>query len=255
MAEALAAGAALEGLYVDEEAAAEAADIVAEAMRQSVAVHSVAAGVLVGITDTVTPRGLLAVAPMPDHRVETVIAGALADARPLLVLIDVRDPGNVGTIIRAADASGVAGVLCSAGTADPWSPKVVRSSAGTVLNVPICTGLEGAELLDCLSERNVPTVATVVVGGVAYDQAELAGTVGLVMGNEASGLATPVVERLDQKVTIPMEGRAESLNVAMAASVLCFEAARQRRDRHRPRPGDAQTDWTSPPTDDKVNTP
>lgn len=256
VAEALAADAVVEGVYVDEaDESAETAQLITAAEARMVPVHRVVGGVLGGITDTVTPRGVLAVTAMPSWSVDSVVAMAVAGARPLVVLVDVRDPGNVGTIIRAAEASGAAGILCSVGTADPWSPKVVRSSAGTILHVPVVAGLDPVSLFEALAERGVSSVATAVTSGIPYDEAHLAGSVALVMGNEAAGLDPDLLPRLDEVVTIPMHGRAESLNVAMAASVLCFEAARQRRQAaDRSTPSDP-INWTSISPDDKVNTP
>lgn len=253
VAEAIADGVSLEAIYLDntDELDTSTTELVSAAERQGITIHRVASGVLVGITDSVTPRPVLAVAPIPSHTADSVVIDAARRRCHVLVLVDVRDPGNVGTIVRAADASGAAGVLCATGTADPWSPKVVRSSAGAVLHLPVATGLDAASLLDTLATHRVPTIATVVDGGVPFDCAPLAGAVALVLGNEASGLSTELAAGIEQAVTIPMQGWAESLNVAMAASVLSFEALRQRRAVG----AGPDSDWTRPDTDDKVITP
>jgi RNA methyltransferase, TrmH family len=254
VAEALDRRADLEAVYLDEAAAADLAPVAEQAAVAGVAVHLVAPGVLAGITDTVTPRPVLAVAAIPRADLGAVIEHARSDRRHLVLLVDVRDPGNLGTIIRAADASGAAAVICATGSVDPWSPKVVRSSAGSVLHVPIVTGLDAPTVLDVLARARIPTVGTVVRGGTPYDRTSLAGSPAIVLGNEAHGLPAELAERIDQAVTIPMDGRAESLNVAMAASILMFEALRQRRIDHTGPPA-GHSDWTTEPADDKVISP
>jgi TrmH family RNA methyltransferase len=226
VAEALAAFVPLDGIY--GAGAALTPELVATAHAQGIAVHEVADGVLDGITDTVTPRPVLAVAPLVAHPLGEVVDRTLAAARPLLVLVDVRDPGNLGTILRAAEASGATGVVCTKGTVDPWSPKAVRSSAGAVLHVPVVSGPDAADVLATLARAGIPRIGTVVHGGVAHHAAPLTGPIAIVLGGEAHGLGADLAPLVDQPVTIPMEGRAESLNVAMAASILCFEALRQR---------------------------
>ncbi|WP_195210616.1 TrmH family RNA methyltransferase [Actinomarinicola tropica] len=254
VAEALAALVPLDGIYAEPSALDP--DLVQVAHAQSIPVHEVADGVLAGVTDTVTPRPILAVAPLVRTPAADVVDRAVAAHRPLLVLVDVRDPGNLGTLLRAAEASGVAGVLAAKGTVDPWSPKAVRSSAGAVLHVPVADGDDVGALLALLGDAGVRRLATVVEAGRPSEDADLAGTVALVLGGEAHGLPADVVAACDDRITIPMEGRAESLNVAMAGAVLAFEALRQRRAAG-PGPSDrpASTDWTPGPSDDKVSGP
>jgi RNA methyltransferase, TrmH family len=226
IAEAIAAGCALEAIYVEEGHDSHVVDV---ARAAGVEVHEVADGVLSGITDSVTPRPVMAVAPCRETSLAAVVADAQARGVPLVVLVEISDPGNLGTILRAADAAGCAGVICTTGTADVWSPKTVRSSAGAVLHVPVVVDLDPAEVFETLGAASVPLIGTVVDGQESIDQADLSGPIALVMGSEAHGLPPDLVERLDTAVTIPMDGHAESLNVAMAASVLVFEAFRQRR--------------------------
>lgn len=227
VAEALAALVPLDGVYA--ESSALDADLVDTAHAQGIAVHEVADGVIEGITDTVTPRPILAVAPLVSPPSADLVARALDAARPLLVLVDVRDPGNLGTILRAAEAAGVAGVVATRGTVDPWSPKAVRSSAGAILHLPVAAGDDAGDVLAQLARAGVPRLATVVGGAPSPDEVDLTGTVAVVLGGEAHGLPDELVAACDTSVTIPMEGRAESLNVAMAGAVLAFEALRQRR--------------------------
>jgi TrmH family RNA methyltransferase len=242
--EAVESGLGVEGLYLDE-GADDLDELVALAAHHGVPAHVVAAGVLAGVSDVVTPRPVLAVVAMPSHELSGVAASALAERRPVAVLVEVRDPGNVGTIVRAAEGAGAAGVVCCTGTADPWAPKVVRASAGSVLRVPVVAGLDVDTAVDTLRGLDVPLLVTSSHDGVPYDEAPLGEAHALLLGNEARGLPEALAGAADHRVTIPLEGRAESLNVAMAASVLLFDAQRRRR-RH--------SDWTPDTRHDKVST-
>jgi len=226
VAEAVALGVALDEVFVEESCHD---DVVSAAQAAGVRITTVEAGVLSGITDAVAPRPILAVAPLAPIDHDAVLRAAVDAGRPVLLLVEVGDPGNLGTILRAAEASGCAGVLCSPGTVDPWSPKTVRSSAGAVLHVPIAVGVDPSAALGDARALGVASAATVAHGGVAVDEIDLGGATLLVLGSEAHGLPADLLGTVDRSLTIPMEGRTESLNVAMAASVLVFEALRQRR--------------------------
>jgi TrmH family RNA methyltransferase len=224
---ALAAGASIEGLYAatDSEASSgSAARLVAMAHEHGIRVHELAAGVMERVADAVSPQPVLAVVAMLDVELATVVPYS-----PLIVCVDVRDPGNVGTIIRSADAAGAAAVVFCAGSGDPYNPKAVRSSAGSIFHLPIVVGPPAPETLAELGVAGVRRLSTVMHGGEDYSRADLSGQVAIVLGNEANGLGAELDSGLDGSLTIPIEGRAESLNVAMTASVLCFEFARRRR--------------------------
>ncbi|MGH2690677.1 MAG: TrmH family RNA methyltransferase, partial [Actinomycetota bacterium] len=148
-----------------------------------------------------------------------------------VVLADVRDPGNVGTILRSAWAVGAGAVFLGAGTADPYNPKVVRSSAGALFRVPWARGVALPWVLGGLGVRGFRRIAADPHGGAAYDEVDLTGRCALLFGNEAWGVPEEVVAGVDERATIPMQGQAESLNVGAAAAVFLFEAARQRRRR------------------------
>ena len=224
--EALAAGVELEAIYVDVGNGA----LVAEFDVIHPDVFTVAEGVLGSALSTVTPQPVCAVAPLAlTSSVDDVVIGASERSRPVVVLIDVGDPGNVGTLLRAAESSGCGGVVLAGAAVDVYNPKVVRSSAGSLFRVPIAVEADTDAALLAIAELGVPLVAAVARGGTPHLDAPLAGTVAIVVGNEAHGLADHVVERCDDTVTITMDGPAESLNVAMAGTVLCFEALRQRR--------------------------
>ena len=161
---------------------------------------------------------------------ERAAGDVLGAAGPLaLVLVGVSDPGNAGTLLRSAEASGAGAVVFCDGSVDPFGPKCVRSSAGSVLRLAVARDGDSADALAACAAYGRRTVGTVVRVGTPYDTVDLRGPVALVLGNEAHGLPPGVADAVDEAVTIPMAGRAESLNVAMAGTVLCFEALRQRR--------------------------
>jgi len=223
---ALDAGASLEAVFHAPGAAEHpaAAEVLGRADRAGVRRFALREGVMERVADTVTPQPVCAVAAFVDVTLDSVL-----DAAPLLVCVDVRDPGNLGALVRVADAAGAGGVICSAGTADLYSPKTVRASAGSLFNVPLVLAGAPAELLAALAGAGYRRLATVARGGRDYAEEDLDGRLALVLGNEASGLPPETAALLDGAVTVPMAGRAESLNVAMTATVLCFEIARRRR--------------------------
>ncbi len=228
---ALDAGAAIESIYLpppdatvgptSEPTTANA--VIARALAAGIRASDLGPGVLERVAGTVSPQPVLAVAPYVD-----VPLAALRDADLVLVCVDVRDPGNLGTVLRTAEAAGAGGVICCDGTVDVYNPKCVRASAGSLFHVRVVAGGEPEEVLATLGDWGLHRVATRPSGGQAYHQADLVRPTALVLGNEASGLPAALDRLVDEAVTIPMAGRGESLNVGMAAAVLCFEAARQR---------------------------
>ena len=185
----------------------------------------VAPGVLAKVLDTVTPQGVCAVARMP-----TVdLASVDVTSGVVLVLAGIADPGNAGTLIRTAVAAGAAGVLFCDESVDPFSPKCVRAAAGSTFQVPVVSGGGSVSVLQHLGSRRVRRLGTAARAGVPYDEADLRAPLALVLGNEAHGLPAGVAEQLDGWVHLPMAGTVESLNVAVAGSVVLFEAARQAR--------------------------
>lgn len=181
------------------------------------------AGTLDRVGDAATSQGIAAVVSRPEVAWPTPDQGAF-----VVVLAEVGDPGNAGTLMRAAAASGAAAVI-AAGGVDPTHPKVVRASAGTMFSLDVVSAGSVAEALDRLRTAGFALVGTVAREGDDYDGVDLSGPVAVVLGNEAHGLPDPVMAELDLAVTIPMPGPAESLNVAMAGTVICFEVLRQRR--------------------------
>ena len=183
-------------------------------------VHDLAPGVVERVASTDTPRPLIAIVRRRAHS-----WSELPSPRFVLVADRVADPGNLGTMLRSAEASGADAVAVTPGTVDPYAPKTVRSSAGAVFNVPI---VPIATLAD-LRAVGLAVLGTSSHRGRPHTDTDLSAPVAVVFGNEAHGL--PDDEAVDDWLTIPHAGRAESLNVAMAATVVCFEAARQRARR------------------------
>jgi TrmH family RNA methyltransferase len=176
-----------------------------------------------------TPSGIIAVAQ------RRPVTPAEICARPdalILVAIDIQDPGNLGSLLRAAEAGGVTGVLVcgtpSRGSTNPFSWKALRGSMGSVLRLPVCAGLDASEALACLRHAGARTVAAVPRGGNDPDTLDWCGPTGIVLGGEGEGLSDDIVARCDTPVTIPMAPRVESLNVAVAGALLVYAARRGR---------------------------
>jgi TrmH family RNA methyltransferase len=224
VAEALRLHVPLEAIYVE---AGTNEHLVDDATRAGVRVHVVPPGQVHRYTDVMTPQGVVALAPMPSLTVTDALERA--DGAPVVVLCGVSDPGNAGTIVRMAEAAGVGAVLFCDGSVDPFAPKCVRASAGSIFHVPVVSGGKPVQVLEAISGRGVQLLGTDARGGKPYDEVDLTAAFALVLGNEAHGVPPEVADHLDGWVHVPMTGDVESLNVAMAASVICFDAARQRR--------------------------
>lgn len=221
---ALDAGLDVLDVYVDE-AAADRPAIAALVRRlpEETNAWSLPAGVLDRIGDVTTSQGVLAVVAQRET------AWPVPAAAPfVLVLADLQIPGNVGTLIRAASAAG-AGAVVVAGGVDPTNPKVVRSSAAAVFGIDVVTAPTPAEAIERLRADGYRIATTVVDGGEPYDTADLTGPIAVVLGSEAHGADDATQAAADLLITIPMAGPTESLNVAMAGTVVCFELLRQRR--------------------------
>jgi TrmH family RNA methyltransferase len=217
-----AAGRTLIELYATPEAAERHADVVAAARAAGAPVLTATPEVIAEISDTVTPQGLVAVCRFLDSPFDAILA-----ARPRLVavLAHVRDPGNAGTVLRGADAAGAAAVLVSDSSVDVHSPKVVRSTAGSLFHLPVVTGLPIEETLHRLRAAGLRLLAADGVGETLLPQVDLAAPHVWVMGNEAWGLEQSVRDLCDEVVRVPIYGKAESLNLAMAATVCLYASA------------------------------
>jgi RNA methyltransferase, TrmH family len=193
------------------------------ALASAAAVREVDERALAEVTDTETPQGVLAVARIPTRAVGDV---TLHEDSVVLVLDAVQDPGNVGTLVRSADAFRVAAVVALPGTADFWSSKVIRSATGAAFRMPLLS-VNDAVAWQWLTEHDV-AICGADMNGIAVNALTLAGPLALVVGNEGGGLRDATRARLTQLVSIPMPGQTESLNVAVAASILLYEFTRRR---------------------------
>ncbi len=233
--EALASGVEVESIYVDrsDPSAGDALDeLLQEAYTAGSRVFELGPGVLARVADTVTPQPVMAIVremdvPLSGLRRPPKAGGG--DPELVVVCVDLRDPGNAGTVLRSAEAAGGTGVVCCDGSVDVFNPKTVRASAGALFRLPVVAGGDPVDVLGTLGQWGLIRLATVARGGADYTDVDLTGPVALVLGNEAHGLPEGLDGVLDGRLTIPMAGRAESLNAGMAGAVLCFEAARQRR--------------------------
>ncbi|MBD0860257.1 RNA methyltransferase [Gordonia sp. zg691] len=177
------------------------------------------------LAETSTPPGIFAVCPLLDVPLDAVLA---AQPRLLAIAVEAREPGNAGTLIRCADAMGADAVVLLGDAVDPHNGKCVRASAGSVFTVPVVRHRALTDGLDAIRRAGIALLATAADGEVVLDHAAdvLAGRVGWLFGNEAHGLSADIQRFADHRVSIPIRGRAESLNVAAAAAICLYESAR-----------------------------
>jgi TrmH family RNA methyltransferase len=240
---ALDAGVPIESVYVSPAGGDDPGiqEICRRATAAGARVFPLAPGVLERVADTVTPQPVLAVLPMlagtdaepetgPDPAADPATTPWTPDPGALVVvLVDVRDPGNAGTVLRAADAAGATAVVFAAESVDPYNPKTVRASAGSLFHVPFVVRPDPAAVAAAFQAAGFHTLATVVREGEDYARLDWSVPSAVFFGNESAGLDPALTARLDAAVAIPMAGRAESLNVGVASAVVAFEAFRQRR--------------------------
>ena len=228
------AGAFLQRLFVTAEAEQASADIVAAARAGGAEIVVVSDEILSEVATTVTTQGLVGVAAVPGADL-----AALGRAGMLVVLHQVRDPGNAGTAIRTADAAGADAVVLTSGSVDAHNPKAVRASVGSIFHLPVLGDVGFSEVVQHCREHGLRLVGADAAGDVVHTDANLAGPVALVFGNEAHGLAANVLAACDEVVRIPLAeqprdgytGTAESLNMAATVAVLTYECVRQQTGR------------------------
>ncbi|MDE7028909.1 MAG: RNA methyltransferase [Lachnospiraceae bacterium] len=183
-------------------------------------------------SDTQTPQGVLCVLAMPRYELEDCVEQWMADAgkMPLLVLLeDLQDPGNLGTILRAGEGAGVDGIIMTRQTVDLFNPKVIRATMGSIYRMPFFVVDNLGTAIAYLKEKGIAVYAAHLEDSVDYDAPDYTTPAAFLIGNEGSGLRRETAQCAAQYVKIPMAGRVESLNAAAAAAVLMYEAARQRR--------------------------
>ena len=231
-------------LFVTAEARARHADLVSAMADAGIPVHPVSGEVMAELAQTITPQGLLAVCSFVDVPLDQALNGPGGPGRPdgpggssgppalVAVLASVRDPGNAGTVLRAADAAGAQAVLFSDASVDPYNGKAVRASAGSLFHVPLVAGVRLEQAAGALRAAGLRILAADARGGRTLDDlspAELAAPTAWVFGNEAWGMPAAVLALADESVAVPIYGRAESLNLATAAAVCLYASARAQR--------------------------
>ena len=196
-----------------------------EKLPAETAVYEVAPAVFETLVTTETSQGILALAEQPHWRDEDLFPAR--SPALILVLAGLQDPGNLGAILRAAEAFGATGVLLAPGTVSPYNPKALRATAGAIFRLPILRGLSAAEIAALLRKHRVKLFTTVVAGGLPPVRVSFTSPLAVVFGSEAAGVP-PEFRNAGELLTIPLAAHVESLNVAAAASVLLYEIARQR---------------------------
>lgn len=171
------------------------------------------------------PQGVLGVVRLFSYKLDDVLRG---DKTLIVYCAGVRDPGNLGTIIRSADALGATGVVLSKGTVDLYNQKVVRSTMGSIFHLPLVTVEDDAETIEQLKKKNVKIIATSAEGKKNCSEADLKGPVAILVGNEGAGLPDDLAGLADETISIPMAGKAESLNAGVATAIVLYEALGQR---------------------------
>jgi TrmH family RNA methyltransferase len=194
-------------------------------LRRAVHVVDVSASVMEAISPVRTPSGVAALATRPVVALPRVLAPPPA---LVLITIDVQDPGNAGTIVRSAEAAGATGVVAAGASADPWGWKALRASMGSIFRVPVVRIRETLDVCRTLREHQLQLVAAVPRGEASMYEAAFEQPTAILLGGEGAGLSDEIARLADRRISIPMQPPVESLNVAMSATVLAYEARRQR---------------------------
>lgn len=173
------------------------------------------------VSDTVTPQGILAVVKMPEYSIELILK---KEKLRLVLLENLQDPGNMGTIIRTAEGAGMDGIILGEGCVDLFAPKVVRATMGSLFRVPFYHAASFQNMLGQLQENGIKIIATDLQAIEHYRGIDYTKRCGIVIGNESKGITKETRDRADQLVIIPMEGEVESLNASVAASLMMYES-------------------------------
>lgn len=203
--------------------------------------------VFVRMSDTQTPQGIMAVVKMSDVCIEDMfekdnytdskddgadkVEDNTVDAKKqplLLILENLQDPGNLGTIVRMAEGAGVTGIIMSSNTVDIYNPKTIRSTMGSLYRVPVIYVDDICKAVDECKEKGIKVYAAHLKGTDNYNQKDYAQPTAFMIGNEGNGLSDRLTQKADELVRIPMQGKVESLNAAIACTILTYEAVRQR---------------------------
>lgn len=193
----------------------------------------VADPVFTAVCDTKTPQGILTTLHMPEYTLTDLFAGKKDAALGFLLVENIQDPGNLGTMFRTAEGAGIDGIIMSADTVDIFHPKTIRSTMGSVFRMPFYIAENFTDTMSVLQKAGIRIYAASLEDSCLYDEPDYTAGYGFLIGNEGNGLRADTVRHADVSIHIPMEGKLESLNAAMAAAILMYEAKRQRTRGHR----------------------
>lgn len=193
---------------------------------ENLQVYNIPDKLLRQLTNTETPQGLVAVAKMQDTNISELRA---KENLFLLVLDRLQDPGNMGTIVRTAEAAGVDAIVLTKGSVDPYNSKTLRATMGAIFHIPIIQCNDDRQWLDFVKEKGVRIFASGLKGSVDYCKPSYEGNIAIVIGNEANGVSEELLNLADSVVKIPILGRVESLNASIAAAILIYKAVEFRR--------------------------
>ena len=193
-------------------------------LKKGIKIYIVDENLLKDICDTETPQGIVAVIDRVGYDINQLIKES-----DLIVIVDrIQDPGNLGTIIRTADAAGAKGVILSEGTVDVYNPKVLRSTMGSIFHIPVAMTSDLIDAVEKLKKQGFTIYASSLEGSIAYYDEAYTGKTAIIIGNEAQGIESSLMLRSDKLIKIPMHGLAESLNAAVAAGIILFEVVKKK---------------------------
>lgn len=211
-------------VYVSQNFRKNNAEVCQNMIKQGSELEDVSDSVFQQMSDTKTPQGILAIIAMMDYTIEDLLS-----ANPFIAAVEnLQDPGNLGTIIRAGEGAGMTGILMSSSTVDIYNPKTIRSTMGSIFRVPFVYMKDFTIALKYLQNKGVTIYAAHLDGKTSYTQENYTKPTAFLIGNEGNGLTKEAAESADTLIRIPMCGKVESLNAAIATSVLMYEAKRQR---------------------------
>lgn len=216
------------GIYVAQSAENEMLQVCREKL-ENLSYELVSDEVFAKMSDTVTPQGILCLVRQLNYDLAFLLKKDIKKHPLYIILEDIQDPGNLGTIFRTAEAAGASGVIMSSRTVDIYNPKTIRSTMGSVYRVPFLYVEDVSSIIKVLQENNVCVYAAHLAGKAFYEDGDYRKGTAFLIGNEGNGLREETAACADALIKIPMEGSVESLNAAVASSVLLYEAYRQRR--------------------------
>ena len=189
--------------------------------------ETVADNVFAQMSDTKTPQGVMALVKMLQYDISDIVRGDM----PVVVMLEnIQDPGNLGTIMRTAEGAGATGIIMSKDTVDIYNPKTIRSTMGALFRMPFIYVEDILEAADELKKQNIALLAAHLFGDKNYYSENLKRPMALMIGNEGNGLTKALTDKADVLVKIPMEGQVESLNAAVSTAIILYEAYRQRAE-------------------------